>query len=115
MSYKTYRLCLFTIFLAFKSGLATNNHIGLLIVCLIINIFPFHFRTRICYVFHVSDTHHNLLVITHCKLITIEPQFFSPPRDFEILGWCPVGPVLPHGEKVPLYPWLATLLVMVSQ
>ena len=24
------------------------------------------------------------------------------PRDFEILGWCPVGPVLPHGEKVPL-------------
>ena len=26
---------------------------------------------------------------------------FSP-RDFEILGWCPAGPVLPHGEKVPL-------------
>ena len=24
------------------------------------------------------------------------------PRDFEILGWCPAGPVLPHGEKVPL-------------
>ena len=23
------------------------------------------------------------------------------PRDFEILGRCPVGPVLPHGEKVP--------------
>ena len=23
-------------------------------------------------------------------------------RDFEILGWCPVGPVLPNGEKVPL-------------
>ena len=20
----------------------------------------------------------------------------------EILGWCPAGPVLPHGEKVPL-------------
>ena len=37
------------------------------------------------------------------------------PRDFEILGWCPVGPVLPHGEKAPLQPWLATLLVMVSQ
>ena len=34
--------------------------------------------------------------------------------DYEILGWWPVGPVLPHGEKVPLYPWLATLLVMVS-
>ena len=37
------------------------------------------------------------------------------PRDFEILGWCPAGPVLPHGEKVPLWPWLATLLVMVSR
>ena len=24
------------------------------------------------------------------------------PQDIEILGWCPVGPVLPHGEKVPL-------------
>ena len=24
------------------------------------------------------------------------------PRDFEILGWCPAGPVLTHGEKVPL-------------
>ena len=24
------------------------------------------------------------------------------PRDFEILGWCPVGTFLPHGEKVPL-------------
>ena len=24
------------------------------------------------------------------------------PRDYEILGWCPAGTVLPHGEKVPL-------------
>ena len=24
------------------------------------------------------------------------------PRDFEILGWCPAGTFLPHGEKVPL-------------
>ena len=24
------------------------------------------------------------------------------PRDFEILGWCPAGAFLPHGEKVPL-------------
>ena len=40
---------------------------------------------------------------------------FVPPRDFEILGWCPAGPVLFHGEKVPIWPWLATLLVMVSR
>ena len=24
------------------------------------------------------------------------------PRDFEVLGWCSVGTVLPNGEKVPL-------------
>ena len=35
--------------------------------------------------------------------------------DTEILGWCPAGSVLPHGEKVPLWPWLVTLPVMVSQ
>ena len=23
-------------------------------------------------------------------------------KTFEILGWCPAGSVLPHGEKVPL-------------
>ena len=47
MSHRTYRLCPFITFLAFKSGLATNNHIGLLIVHLIINIFPFYSQTRI--------------------------------------------------------------------
>ena len=36
-------------------------------------------------------------------------------RGFEILDWCPARPVLPHGEKVPLYLWLATLLVMLSR
>ena len=35
--------------------------------------------------------------------------------DIKILDWCSVGPVFPHGEKVPLYPWLATLLVMLSR
>ena len=68
MSYRT--------FLAFKSGLATNNHIGLLTVHLIINIFPFYFQTRICYAFYALDRHHNLLVVAHCKLMTIKPQFF---------------------------------------
>ena len=42
----------------------------------------------------------------------IHPQMNPLP---EILGWCPTGPVLPHWQKVPLQPWLATLLVMVSQ
>ena len=77
MSYKTYKLYPFIKFLAFKNGLTTNNHIGLLIVRLIINIFPFYFQTRICYVFYALDRHHNLLVLTHCKLITIKPQFFT--------------------------------------
>ena len=26
----------------------------------------------------------------------------SSTRDIKILGWCPVGPVLPHRENVPL-------------
>ena len=34
--------------------------------------------------------------------------------DIEILGWFPGGTVLPHGDKIPLKPWLGTLLVMVS-
>ena len=47
MSYRTYRLCPFITLLVFKSGLATNNDIGLVIVHLIINIFPFYSQTRI--------------------------------------------------------------------
>ena len=31
------------------------------------------------------------------------------------MGWCPAALVSLHGEKVPLYPWLATLLVMMLQ
>ena len=43
----SYRLCPFITLLAFKSGLATNNQIGLLIGHLMINIFLFYFQTRI--------------------------------------------------------------------
>ena len=75
MSYRTYRLCPFITFVTFKSGLATNNHIGLLIVHLIINIFLVYFQTRICYVFYALDPHHNLQVLTQCKLMTIKLQF----------------------------------------
>ena len=32
----------------------------------------------------------------------IKLQDRHPPRDVKILGWCTAGPVLPHGEKVPL-------------
>ena len=38
----------------------------------------------------------------HSAKIVKHPDVFFYPRDFEILGWCPPGPVLPHGEKVPL-------------
>ena len=47
MSYRTYRLCPFITFLVFKSGLAANNYIWLLIVHLIINKFPFYSQTWI--------------------------------------------------------------------
>ena len=41
------------------------EHTGWLIVCLIINILPFYFQTRISYVFYALDRHHNLLLLTH--------------------------------------------------
>ena len=73
MSYRTYRLCPFITLLVFKSGLATNNDIGLVIVHPIINIFPFYAQTRISYVFYALDRHHKLPILTHCKFITIKP------------------------------------------
>ena len=42
-------------------------------------------------------------------------QISDHPQDIKILGWCPAGPVLHHGKRVPPQLWLATLLVMVSQ
>ena len=42
---------------------------------------------------------HNLLSILEGEY-GYPPKLF--PQDFEILGWCPAGPVLPQGEKVPL-------------
>ena len=40
------------------------------------------------------------------KLAILSPKIMVAakvlPRDYEMLGWCPAGPVLPHGEKVPL-------------
>ena len=36
------------------------------------------------------------------KLYSYVGYYIRFPQDFETLGWCPVGPVLPHGEKVPL-------------
>ena len=51
--------------------------------------------------------------LSFCHIPVLNPKHTL--RDFEILGWCPAWSVLPHGEKVPLYPWLATLLVMVSR
>ena len=73
MSYRTYRLCPFITLLVFKSGLATNNDIGLVIVHPIINIFPFYAQTRISDAFYALDRHHKLPILTHCKFITIKP------------------------------------------
>ena len=37
----------------------------------------------------------DILVFLLCQLLFL-------PETFKILGWCPAGSVLPHGEKVPL-------------
>ena len=47
----------------------------------------YHFPTDILKFFGYSDFSMQVLVY---------------PGDYEILGLCPAGPVLPHGEKVPL-------------
>ena len=47
----------------------------------------YHFPTDVLNFFGYSDLSMRVLVY---------------PRDYEILGWCPAGSVLPYGEKVPL-------------
>ena len=47
-----------------------------------------------------------ILQCSHCKIFKVCFAISQPyeinPRDIEILGWCQVESVLPHGEKVPL-------------
>ena len=49
-----------------------------------------------------------MLLVTYSRKVKIKTEmlkyliFSICPRDIEILGCCPVGPVLPYGEKVPL-------------
>ena len=53
----------------------------------------------------------------HLMYITFRECLFSlikSLRDIKILGWCPAESVLPHGEKVPLRPWIFTLIVIGS-
>ena len=42
-------------------------------------------------------------------------KFTKCPIDYKTLGWSLSRSVLPHEEKVPLQPWLTTLLVLASQ
>ena len=48
------------------------------------------------------------------KLVTLHKTDICL-RDIKILGLCLVGPTLPHREKMSVYPWLATLLVMAPR
>ena len=51
-----------------------------------------------------KDDHHLTTFITTWDAIIIEWHHWAIfiPETFKILGWCPAGSVLPHGEKVPL-------------
>ena len=49
--------------------------------------------------FH-SDLKIVLVVVVAASLERF--TFFFRPRNFEIIGWYPAGPVLPHGKKMPL-------------
>ena len=45
-----------------------------------------------------------LVCLSHLSICpSLHPsQATRRPRGIEILGWGPAGPILPHGEKVPL-------------
>ena len=43
-----------------------------------------------------SEPNWEALALLVWKLV----EYTFPPRDIEILGWCPAVSVLPHGEKV---------------
>ena len=50
-----------------------------------------------------------------CAFTKSLPITIHCPYDSEILGWYSAGSVLLHLGKVHLQPWLANLLVIVSQ
>ena len=62
----------------------------------------------------VHDESNSLSLISYSSGTFVLMRLSMSPRDIEILGWCLAGPFLHHGEKVPLWPWLAALLVTVS-
>ena len=61
---------------------------------------------------YVYNVYNDIYIYTHTHTY-IYIYIYIHPRGIEILVCCPAGSVFPHGEKVPLKPWLATLLVMV--
>ena len=58
---------------------------------------------------NVLLTLEKLIEISPARIVTICDMCKSDtctilPETFKKLGWCPAGSVLPHGEKVSLYP-----------
>ena len=37
-----------------------------------------------------------------CSFVLLKKKGYCDPQDIKVLDWCPVGLVLPHGDKVPL-------------
>ena len=62
---------------------------------------------------HITYTNVRLVIFSKKSLLDKNRQFGTNfIRDIEIQGWFPAGSVLPHE---PLWPFLATLLMTVSQ
>ena len=69
-----------------------------------LNVFPSYYSTRYLIIFTWYITNSKCLDIRQ----TINPYLIIVfdliwlPQDIKILGWYPVGPVLPHGEVISL-------------
>ena len=92
----------------------TLNHLAKLSVCLQtkwlwVRIQLQSLKTLPCWLSKISNKY--LRVQIHTNLVS-NTMLSSPLQKKEI---CLIGLSLPQGKKVSLYPWLATLLVMVLQ
>ena len=62
-------------------------------------IWKYIFQVEVMFVW---ARHKLLYVHINTIYVTLADDQIRHPRDFEILGWCPAGPVFPHRKKVAL-------------
>ena len=71
-----------------------------------------HVKTVVYFKRYTHDTMKTFWFCLYYKASLSKPDLPKLFWGTETRDWYPVGSVLPHWEKVPLQPWLSTLLVM---